>query len=300
MGDSFQRVALAVSPVVHRVDAPVVSCPVMCRVPDAIHQRVPHQHVRVSHVNLCPQDMLAVYELAGFHPTEQVEVVLDGTFAEWTVGAGLVDRAAVGLQFLRRLTVDVSLALHDQPLGILKELLEPVRSVVQLIPLEAQPADVVLNRVDVFDVFFRRVRVVKPQVASAVVFFCQPEVQTDRFGVPDVQIAIRLGRESRVDSTVVFSLGEIFLDDLFDEVEARFVLGVFVIGIGWSWGGIHLKFLGTGRWFRPVNWERQASDQSLRFAAREMDPNRERVDRRLPPRRHGPKIKPAIESAGTR
>ena len=54
-------------------------------------------------------------------------------------------------------------------------------------PLEAEPAHVALDRVDVLDVFLGRVRVVEAEVAASAVLLRDAEVEADRLGVADVR-----------------------------------------------------------------------------------------------------------------
>ena len=67
-----------------------------------------------------------------------------------------------------REVVDVGLAGPDQVDGPVVELLEVVRRVVEVLaPVEAEPADVGLDRVDVLLLLLLRVRVVEAEVAAA-------------------------------------------------------------------------------------------------------------------------------------
>ena len=96
-----------------------------------------------------------------------------------------------------RQRVDVGDALANQRFGVLIQLLVVVRRVVlAIVPVEAEPLDVVLDRVDVLDVFLDRVGVVEAQVAVAAELAGDAEVEADRLGVPDVQVAVRFRRES--------------------------------------------------------------------------------------------------------
>ena len=117
--------------------------------------------------------------------------------------------------------VDVGLALPDQLDRELVEPLEVVRREQQRVPLEAEPRDVFLDRVDVLDVLLGRVGVVEPQVAGAAALRGDAEVQADRFGVADVEVAVRLGRKARRDAAVVPAGGEVLVDDRADEVDGR-------------------------------------------------------------------------------
>jgi hypothetical protein len=88
-----------------------------------------------------------------------------------------------------------------------------------LTPVEAQPAHVVLDRLDVADVLRRGVRVVEAEVAAGGgVLLCDPEVEHDRLGMPDVQKAVRFRGEARHDPPFCPACRQIAVDDLTDEV----------------------------------------------------------------------------------
>ena len=202
--DAFDRVRDRVRVVVGRIDAPGVAGAVMRRVPDAVERRIAHVDVGRRHVDLRAQHVRAVGKLARAHPPEQVEVLLDRPVAIRAVAARLGQRAAILADLVGRQAVDVGLAVANQLLGVAVHLLEVVRRVEHPIgPVEPEPADVLLNRVDVLDVFLRRVGVVEPQVAEAAEFLGDAEIQADRLGVADVQIPVRLGRKARVHAPAV-------------------------------------------------------------------------------------------------
>src|SRR6185503_3481523 len=81
------------------------------------------------------------------------------------------------------------------------------------------------------------VRVVEPEVAPAAELRRDPEVQADRLGMADVEVAVGLGREAgdgRRDATG----GDVGGDDLADEVAP--------LGRGWGLGD-HARLLRPGR-----------------------------------------------------
>src|SRR6266516_2265676 len=88
-------------------------------------------------------------------------------------------------------------------------------------PIVAQPADRLLDRVFVLDVFLDRIGVVEAQMANAPVLGREAEVEADRLGMPDVQIAVGLGREPCDDAPAVLVRTQILRDDLAEEVRAR-------------------------------------------------------------------------------
>ncbi len=65
-----------------------------------------------------------------------------------------------------------------------------------LAPIETEPAHVALDGIDIFLLFLGRIGVVEPQMAAAAEFLGDAEVQADRLGVADMQIAVRLGRKA--------------------------------------------------------------------------------------------------------
>ena len=166
------------------------------------------------------QHARAVGELARAHPREQVEVLLDRPVAPRAVAAGLGQRAAVLADLVGGQVVDVGLAGPDEVHRPVVELLEVVGRVVEVLaPVEAEPADVGLDRVDVLLLLLDRVRVVEPQVAAAAELRGDAEVEADRLGVADVEVAVGLGREARDDASVP-PAAQVGGDDVADEVGA--------------------------------------------------------------------------------
>ena len=120
------------------------------------------------HVDLGAQHARAVREFAGAHAAEQVEVLLHAALAERAVLARLGQRAAGRAHLLLGLVVDIGLAGADQVLGPAVEPLEIVRRVIEVLaPVEAEPAHVRFDRVDVFLLFLGRIGVVEAQIAVA-------------------------------------------------------------------------------------------------------------------------------------
>ena len=107
MGNLFDRVALAVGIVVHRVDAPLVARAVVFGVDDAVHDRVAEEHVGMRHVDLGAQHLRAVGELAVLHAHEQIEILLDRTVAPRRLLARLRYGASREAYLFLRLVVDV-------------------------------------------------------------------------------------------------------------------------------------------------------------------------------------------------
>ncbi len=236
VGDAFHGIAQRMREVVHRVDRPGVAGVLVLDVLDPVQRRVAQVDVAAAHLDLGAQGARAVRELARAHAPEQVQVILDAAGAVRRVAARLGEGAAVLAHLLGGEVADERVAVADQLFGGQVVHLEIVRGVAQLGPVEAQPAHVVLDRGDEFGVFLGRIGVVEAQVAAPGELGGDAEVQADRLGVADVQIAVGLGREAGADGRVL-AAGQVLADDLADEV---FLLGR---GGGIGGGGVgHARF----------------------------------------------------------
>jgi hypothetical protein len=122
--------------------------------------------------------------------------------------------------------VDIGLAGRDEVNGPVVELMEVVGRVVEMLaPVEAEPPDVLLDRVDVLLLFLDRVGVVEAQMAAPTELLGDPEVERDRLGVADVEVSVRLGREAGHDLRDP-ALTHIGGNDLADEIAS--------FGSGWT------------------------------------------------------------------
>ena len=225
VGNPLQRVLQGVGEVVHGVDAPLVPLAVVVHVVDAVEHRVAHVEVAAGQVDLGPQGHLAllhlaVGELAGAHPGEEVQRLLDGPVAEGGAG-GSVHVAAVLLKLLGGQLAHVGQALFDELHGVLVHLLKVVGGEEEAAaPVVAQPVDVLLDGLHVLHVLLGGVGVVHAQVAQAAVFLGGAEVHEDRLGMADVQIAVGLRREPGVDGHALelTTLGDVLVNEIMDEV----------------------------------------------------------------------------------
>ena len=206
--------------VVGGVDAPGVAGARVLRVQDAVQHGVAQVDVGRRHVDLRAQDARAVGELTGAHAREEVEALGHRPVPPRARGAGLGERAPVLADLVGAEVVHVGLAGRDEGDGPLVQLLEVVRGEVQVLaPVEPEPAHVRLDGVDVLLLFLHRVGVVEAQVAAAAELAGDAEVEADRLGVTDVEVAVGLRREAG-DDGLHAALAEVGGDDLADEVAA--------------------------------------------------------------------------------
>lgn len=169
---------------------------------------------------LARRNSISVLELAGPHAAEEVEVFLCTALTKRTVPPRLGQRAAHRAHLLERGVVDIGFTRPDQVLGPLVELLEIVRGVIEVLaPVEAEPAHIALDGVDVLLLLLRRIGVVEAQVAAAAELPGHSEIQADRLSMADVEVAVRLRWKTR-DHRLVAAGREVGLNDLPDEIAA--------------------------------------------------------------------------------
>lgn len=146
------------------------------------------------HVYLGTKHLFAVCKLALGHAAEEVEILLDRTVAVGAVFAGLGQGAAVFAYFIGRQVADIRLALLDELYRALVEEVKIARGIIYLVPLVAEPLDILFNGVDVFDILLGGVGVVETEVANAAVLLGNAEIDANSLCVADMQVAVRLRR----------------------------------------------------------------------------------------------------------
>ena len=231
--DAFDGVGLPVREIVHGIDRPHAARPVMLGVENAVHDGIAQIEIGRGHVDLRAQGAGAIGKFAHAHAFEKIEALLDGTVAVRAFPARLGQCAAILAHLIARKIANVGFAGAHQFLRPLVELAEIVGGVKSTtLPIETQPAHVVHDGVNVFLLFFFGIGVIEPEVCFAAELRGQTEVQADGFGVPDMEVAVGFGRESRVDAPTILIGFQVFEDDLANEIGTR------RRDIGWGW--IHI------------------------------------------------------------
>ena len=218
MGDVLDGVALAVGEIVHGVDAPFVPGAVMVGKLDAVQQRVAEHHVGMGHVNFGAKHFLPFCILSGLHFPEELEVFLHGTVPPGAGRTGFVHGAAAGANLVLILVVHIGQAPLDEFFCPGIQLVKVVAGIQFLVPLKAQPLDVLLDGVHVLGVFLGGVGVVVAEVGFAAVLLRQAKVEADTLGMTQMQVSVRFRRETGHDA-VHFAFCEVFLYDFFQKIE---------------------------------------------------------------------------------
>ena len=162
--------------VVHGVGIPLVTCTDMGDVQHTVDQRITEEHIRMCHIDLGTEYEGAWLTLATVHEVEELQVLLDRTVTERTVGTWTGCRSLLLSNDLRTLLIHISPALFDQPYGKIPEFLEVVAGIIDVSPLEPQPLDVILDALDILCIFLDGVGIVETEVTDTTVFLGQAEV----------------------------------------------------------------------------------------------------------------------------
>ena len=138
------------------------------------------------HVDLEPQHVRAVGELAGAHPAEEVEVLGDAAVAVRAVRARLGQRAARRAHLLGRLAVDVREPVLDEPLGERVELVVVVGRVSSDARPSRSPSQRTASAIESSNSTssLSGIGVVEAQVAGAAVLGGEAEVEEIDFACP--------------------------------------------------------------------------------------------------------------------
>ena len=191
------RIAFAMGIVVHRVYAPFIPGTVVRSMDNPVHQRVAEQHVRMRHVYLGTEHLLAVGVFPVAHFPEKPEVLFNGAVPVRAFRTRGAHRTPSGAYFFLRLVVHVCQTFLYQFFSPFVQLLEIVGRIIFACPFEAEPLYVLLDRIHVFGILFDRISVVETEIGFSTVFFCQSEIQANTFCMSYMKIPVRLRREPR-------------------------------------------------------------------------------------------------------
>ena len=185
--------------IIQWVNTPLVALPVMVRAHNAVDRRVAQIEVGRRHIDFGAQGAAAIRELPVFHALEQIEVFLRRAAAVRAFAARLCQRATVFAHFIGRQIADIGLAVADELDRIFIALVKVIGAVKDRVRICAEPAQILLDRLDELRVLLDGIRVVVAQVEQPVIFLCDKIIDEDRLCAADMQIAVRLRREARVN-----------------------------------------------------------------------------------------------------
>ncbi len=134
-----------------RMDSALFLSSMMVGTADAVERRITQVHIARSHVDFRSQDVLAILELTRSHACEQVEVLVHGALPVRALPTRFVPATAILADLLRAQAVDVGQLLADELAREFVQALKVVGSEIQpVLPIKAEPANVLDDRIDVF------------------------------------------------------------------------------------------------------------------------------------------------------
>ena len=201
MCNAFQCILNGVCEVIQRINAPLVPLSVVMGAHNAVNGRVAHVHVGRSHVNLGAQRLRAIRELARAHILKQLQVLLYRAVTVRAVFARLGQRTAIFTDFVLCQVADIGLTRLDERNRAVIAGFKVVRAVENAAVghFAGQPLNVLLDRLYILVIFAHRIGVIKAQIELAAIFLGNRPVDINGFCRANVQIAIRLRRETGVD-----------------------------------------------------------------------------------------------------
>ena len=186
---------------VHRINAPCVTCVVVCCATDAVNGWVAHIDIGRRHINFGAQHCGAVCEFACTHVTKTCQVIRWGACAKRAIDTGFAKVTAVDAHLFCALFIDIRMACFNQTFSGRVHEVKVIAGLVLVqyavgFPRKTEPMYGVQYGVDVFGVFFFWIGVVKAQMANATVVACQSEIDANAFGMSYMKIAVGLWRKT--------------------------------------------------------------------------------------------------------
>ena len=155
----------------------------MC-VDNTVKERVTEKHVRMRHVDLRTKHLLTFCIFSSLHFTEKLEVLLNATVTVRALCSWYLHSTTTCTDLLLCLVIYICKPLLDELLCPLVKLIEVVRSVTLIFPLETEPLDVLLDRVYVLSILFYRVVSSKRRFVFPPYFLASPKLMQILFACP--------------------------------------------------------------------------------------------------------------------
>src|SRR5574344_1378864 len=183
MSDMLDAIALAVSEIVHRINAPFIPCPVMRLMFNPIQKRITEHHIGTCHVDFGPKYFGTILIFPRFHITEYLKIFFDSTIPVWTVRTRSIHCTSSFANLFLGLIVHIGQSLLDQFFSPFIELVEIIRSIFFFVPMETEPLNILLNGIYILSVLFGRIGVIETKIRLAAIFLGKSEIQANALGV---------------------------------------------------------------------------------------------------------------------
>ena len=198
MRDAFHSVLKGMRVVIHGINAPFASRPVMLRMVDPVYDRITHIEIAGSQVDPCAQGHPSILKFSSPHTFEQVQAFFFGPVAVGTCGRRR-QISPHGFHLFGRQFADIGEPFLNQLQRPLIHSFKIIGGKIKpILPIIAQPTDIFLDGIHILHVFFCRVGIVHSQIANPAEAFCRAKIDIYGFGMANMQVAVRLGWETGV------------------------------------------------------------------------------------------------------
>ena len=205
------------SKIVHRIYAPLIARSVMMSKKYTVNNRVTHIKVRRRHIYFCTKHLFACLKLALCHTGKQIKVFLNASVTVRAVLSRFCQSTSVLSDFVRVKIINIRLAFFNKFNRTFIKEVEIIGSKINIVPLKAEPLNILFDCVNIFGVLFRWVCIVHTKITYAVVFFLNAEINANCLCVSNMEIAVWLGRKTGLD-TVINALFQILIDEILNEI----------------------------------------------------------------------------------
>ena len=174
MCNTLDRILNRMSKIIHRIDAPLVTCVVMVHPCYSVNNRISHIDIRACHIYLGTEHLASIRELTILHSLEQIKILLYTSVSVWAVLARLGKCSSVLSDLICVEVTHISLALLDELYGCLIHLIKIVRckehSVAKVC---SKPLYICKYGLNKLCLFLCRIRIVKSEIKLPAILLCQ-------------------------------------------------------------------------------------------------------------------------------
>ena len=162
------------SEVVHRIDAPFISCIVMCHAGYTVNDRVTHVHIRWCHIDLGTENLLSISVFALTHLFKKLKILFYSTVSVRALFTWLCKSSSVLTNLVCSQVADKGLAFLNKLHCCLIHLIKIIRCKEKSVfPVCTKPFHVSLDGLYKFGFLLCRVGIIKTEIEFSVVFLSQ-------------------------------------------------------------------------------------------------------------------------------
>jgi len=205
--------------IIHWIDTPGISCSRVRHLFDSVDNRITHVDIWGGHVNLCPQNIGAIFKLAISHTLKQIEVLNNWTISVRTLFSRFCQSSSVCPHLLSCQAAYVCFSIFDKLNSKLIQRVKIIWGIVNLFtPLKSEPFYISNNWVDIFLILLGGVGIIKSEITFAFELLSHAKVEADRFCMSNVEKTIGFRWKTGDNLSAVFSMFKIFCNYIFDKV----------------------------------------------------------------------------------